>query len=111
MQELSLAEIGIAGEKHIESWLKGNGFTNLKKHSIDGEKTEIEADGKIENILVHILPFPANNPASRLNDDERTRFIIRAAKMHRVAYLASLGIDEEKELAGEITWEKLRLLD
>ena len=111
MHHLSMTEIADSGEKHMENWLVKNGFKNVKIHRGQGSLPEIEADGSMENILVHVKTVLTPGQHDKLNDEEKTKFIIRAARLERVGYLAYVVIDNDKNLSGEIAWEKLRLLD
>ena len=110
MTHLPEAEIDLAGQSHLEKWLQNNNFKKLKTYNAEGQFPEIEADGNMENILVGVKTIIAPEPADHLNDADKARLLKKAARLDRVAYVAYVTIDVEKQLAGEIIWEKLRLL-
>jgi len=107
MQTLKPSDIAHTGEKLVEEWLSENGFVNVLISADETGNNAIEANGSIENILVnvrtHVQPF---KPA-RISDDDRSKIKIAAEKLGRKAYVAYLVIDGEKNIVGDIGWERL----
>jgi len=107
MPELSLAEIELAGENHVQLWLTKNGYTNIEKELLPSKETEIKATGTVENILVQTRTFLEPHRPFKLSEYAIDKLIRRAVNMGRVAYAAYLIIDSNKDLVGEINWERL----
>jgi len=107
MPELSLAEIELTGENHVELWLTRNGYTNIEKEILPSKETEIRATGTVENILVQSRTFLAPHRPFKLSEYAIDKITRRAINMNRVAYVAYVMIDSNKDLVGEINWERL----
>ncbi|HMK05148.1 MAG TPA: hypothetical protein VK489_13180 [Ferruginibacter sp.] len=107
MPELSLAEIELAGENHVELWLARNGYTNIEKEILPSKETEIKATGTVENILVQMRTFLEPHRPFKLSEYAIDKFTRRAVNLSRVAYIAYIVIDNNKDLVGEINWERL----
>jgi|SRR5437868_9712666 len=107
MQTLKPTEIAEVGEQHVAEWLSENGFINVVKNSSLGGNDAIEANGSIENILVHVRTSIKPTSPREINEADKT--LIKSAAEHagRKAYVAFVVIDDEKKMEGEISWQRL----
>jgi hypothetical protein len=107
MASLETAEIMKEGAKHVENWLNKNEYTSVKKETWQTGSVDIQADSLGKNIFiqVHTVLHP-NEPVVLKGTD---KFAVKdlAARLNRVPYIAYLVIDENKNLVGEIDWERL----
>jgi hypothetical protein len=107
MGELGLTEITNMGMKHLENWLNQNGFTDIEIDNWQPGSVDVKAKGTVENILVQAktVEFPAEHSAAGGTD----KFALKdlAERLDRVPYMAFIVIDKNKELVGEIVWERI----
>ncbi len=107
MRNLEVAEIGQTAEKEVENWLITNGFINVLKINGQSGRTAIEANGTVENILVHIKTALDPNRPGKISEDEKNKLKLSSAKLGRKAYVAYVVIGEDNKVVGEISWERL----
>ena len=107
MENLKAAEIAQTGEKLVEEWLSENGFINVRINTDQDGSNAIEANGSIENILVHIRTAIQPARPGIISDDERARIKGTAESQGHKAYVAYVIIDADKNVVGEISWERL----
>jgi hypothetical protein len=107
MAVLDSTEIVLAGVKHLEDWLKGNGYTSIAIDIWQPGSADIQANGKGEKILLQART--ALHPAAKtlLNGTDKYALKEMAVRLKSIAYVAYLTIDQDKELIGEIIWERL----
>lgn len=92
-------QVNKIGEQIVYSWLKNHGFNTVYK--IEGLDFLV-AESTVRKILVHIktsqaqaLPFTQEDVASAIE---------AANKLYKEAWGATLKIDNNGNLAGEIIW-------
>ena len=107
MDNLKTAEIVQTGEKRVEEWLSENGFINVLNIADHRGNNTIEANGSIENILVHVRTRVQPDQPGRISDEDRVRIKVTAETLGRKAYVAYLVIDEDKNIVGEINWDRV----
>jgi len=107
MQTSKPSEIAQAGEKLVEEWLSENGFINVVNNGGENGNEAIEANGSIENILVHVRTHVQPFRPTRVIEEERNKIKATAENLGRKAYVAYVVIDNEKNIVGEIGWERL----
>jgi hypothetical protein len=107
MGNLSATEIEATGESHVEEWLIENGYNNIIKQTLFPGEREIKADGSVETILIQVRTFVYPDIPFKLNETETHKIRLRASINKNAAYAAYVVIDEDKKLAGEITWQRL----
>jgi len=101
---MTTAEIGYAGERHVEAWLRSK---NYVCHPKAADSSDIEGIGTTGSVLVRVMTGQAPNAAPEISAEERLSLIERAAKLGRTAYLARVQIDERGRLLGTIGWTRL----
>jgi hypothetical protein len=106
MVDLELTEITMAGVQHLENWLTENGYSSTIDIWQPGT-ADIKADGKGENILIQAKTVLHPNEQLPLNGTDKFALKEMAARQERIPYIAYLVIDDEKNLVGEIIWERL----
>lgn len=107
MGKLSATEIEATGESHIEEWLIENGYSNIMKQTLFPDEREIMAVGNVETILIQVRTFVYPGTPFKLTETETHKIRLRASINKNVAYAAYVVIDENKNLVGEIIWERL----
>ncbi len=107
MENYYLPDINPVGQKHVESWLSANGYSDITTEQLQLNEYGFIARGSVEGILVQIRTFLHPQRTFRLSDFEINALSIKAVKLGLVAYAAYVTIDEENNLAGDITWERL----
>ncbi|MGC4101981.1 hypothetical protein [Ferruginibacter sp.] len=107
MGALETAEIVLAGAKHVEDWLSKNEYTSVKKEFWQKDSIDIHADSAGNNIFiqVHTALQPNGLPVLKATDKFAVKEI--AHRMERTPYMATLVIDDHKNLVGEIVWHRL----
>lgn len=108
MNELTLAEIELTGENFVETWLAENGYSNITKAVVHSNTKEIRANSKLEGIIVQVKTFLHPARPFKLSEYEAHKITLRASRNKNTAYAAYVVIDSNKELVGEIQWERLR---
>jgi hypothetical protein len=107
MQTLKPSDVAQTGEKLVEEWLSENGFINVLINTTDSSSSAIEANGTIENILVHVRTHVQPFRPGRIMEEQRNKIKITAESLGRKAYVAYVVIDADKNIVGEISWERL----
>ena len=108
MQTLKPTEIAQVGEKLVEEWLSENGFIHVAgKPGPSNDGNVIEANGSIENILVHVKTTMRPAGPEKISEDERSHVKKIAENGGRKAYVAYVVIDSDKNVVGEISWQRL----
>ena len=107
MLNTELPEIELTGEKLVELWLSGNGYTNIYKENLQIREIVIIATGTLETILVRVRTFVHPQRPYKLSEYDIDKITRRASKLNQIAYAAYVVIDEYKNLVGDINWERL----
>jgi hypothetical protein len=107
MQTLKPSDIAQTSEKLVEQWLSENGFINVLINAAENGSSAIEANGSIENILVYVRSHVQPFRPGRLNEEDRNKIKTSAESLGRKAYVAYLVIDADKNIVGDISWERL----
>jgi len=107
MVDLDFTEITMAGIQHLENWLRENGYESISVDTFQPGFAEIKADSKVENILLQAKTVLYPNEHSELNGTDKFALKDLAARTGRAPYVAYLVIDEDKNLVGDINWERL----
>jgi hypothetical protein len=107
MPDLETTEITKASVPHLENWLILHGYSNLIVDEWLPGSIEIKANGLTENILVQVKAVLHPNEQASLNGTDKFALKELATRLERKAYAAYLVIDKDKNLIGEIVWERL----
>jgi hypothetical protein len=107
MVKLDVAEISMTGDKLVEDWLINNGFSNVLNKTGQTGANGIEANGTIENILVLVNTSMEHAGPGKITDDDKVQLKLNAAVLTRKAYIAYVVIDPDKNIVGEIVWQRL----
>lgn len=107
MNNSVLTEIKLAGEKQVKGWLTENGYFNIVPEVLNTNEVCLAATGSIENILVQVRSFLHPHRPFKLSDFETDILVRRAIKKKLIAYVAYVAVDENGNLCGEISWERL----
>lgn len=107
MGKSNLPEINHVGEKLVEKWLFDNGYSSIIKEDIQLNETAFHATGQFQNILVKVKTVVHPNRPFKLSDYDIDILCRRGIKLNLVPYVAYLVIDNDGNLVGEITWERL----
>lgn len=107
MENYYLPEMNVIGLKHVENWLKENGYFDINKKLLQSNDFGFIAKGKIENICVQIRTFLYPQRPFKLSDFEINALSVKAVKLGLVAYAAYVIVDEKDNLAADIIWVRL----
>ena len=107
MVHLPLTEITMAGVQHLENWLTENGYSSSAPEIWQTGTADIKADSKQENILIQVKTVLHPNDYVLLNGTDRFALKDMAERLGRTAYVAYLAIDDDRNLVGEIVWQRL----
>ena len=107
MANSELPEIKLTGEKHVETWLIENGYTDVLIETLKSDEYALNASGKIENILVQVRTFLHPHRPFKLSNYEVDLISRRAAKLKLVAYAAYVILNTDGNLNEDIIWERL----
>ena len=102
-----MEEIACTGVKQVEMWLANNSFINLFNASDQTGGQDIGANGSVEDILVHVETVLQPNVPVKIGDEGSIKLKEKANLLGRKAYVAYLVIDSNKNLVGEICWQRL----
>jgi len=105
-KELTAAEIGNYGERHVTNWLSAKGFRCYQNTQQPG-CTDIDAKGNPTCLFVQVKTAIYPSLPASLSADERTAIVRRANNNNREAWLAQVSVSKDGNLIGEITWTKL----
>jgi len=103
----SLSDIGRAGEKYVEEYLKTHSFTNINQDIWQYGESNIKADSFGEKILVQVKTSIFPSEPVEITGEERIKIISRAVSIKRKPYAAYVKIDWVKRLLESIRWEKI----
>ena len=107
MSNSETSNITTAGEGHVEKWLSGNGYNSIIKDIAGPGPEAIEANGTIENILVIVKTAVTPNQPVEITRAQKNAIKTRAEQSDRKAYIAYVIIDANKDIVGEIIWERI----
>ncbi len=107
MNNFVLPEIKLAGENQVKQWLTENGYSNITPIVLNTNEACLTATGILENILVQVKSFLHPHRLFKLSDFETDILVRRAIKKKLIAYVAYVAVDENGNLCGEISWERL----
>ena len=107
MGNLTSEKLELTGENHVEAWLKENGYENIVRAEAAPAEREIRATGTLGDMLIQVRTFLHPNRPFRLSEYESHKLALRAARIKNSASAAYVVVNEEGELVGEITWERL----
>ena len=107
MSNSETSNITTAGEGHVEKWLSGNGYNSIIKDIAGPGPEAIEANGTIENILVIVKTAVTPNQPVEITRAQKNAIKTRAEQSDRKAYVAYVIIDANKDIVGEIIWERI----
>lgn len=99
---MSATEIIENGEKLVKAWLKSNGFFRINTLREGGNHIDIEADGKISRIIVH------------LTIEKGQEFLLEGFQeqeiykhVNREPWVATLHVNKNGELDETILWKRI----
>ena len=107
MVHLPLTEITMAGVQHLENWLTENGYSSSAPEIWQTGTADIKADSEKENILIQVKTVLHPNNHILLNGTDRFALKDMAERLERIPYVAYLTIDDDRNLVGEIVWQRL----
>ena len=107
LENYYLPEISLVGRQHVETWLRENGYVDIKKEMLQFNEFGFTGKGKIEGILVQIRTFLHPQRPFKLSDFEINALCAKAANQGLVAYAAYVIVDDKNNLAEDIQWERL----
>ena len=107
MGELVPTEITTMGAKHLEDWLNQNGFTDIEIDSWQAGSVDMKAKGSVEDILVQVRSVQLPAAHSPISGTDKFALKDLAERLERIPYTALIVIDNNKELVGEIIWERV----
>lgn len=100
------ADIAEYGERHVEAWLKEQGYHCFVGKPHHGE-TDIEARGEENTMIVHVMVSLEPKPVPEISTSSRARVVTRAMSLGCDAWLAKVQVGPSGELFAPIEWEKL----
>lgn len=107
MANLEPADIGHAGEKHVENWCISKGFRNVIRNTWQPGGVDIQADGGTNNnIIIQVKSAISPNQPIAITDQEKAAIIARGKKLSRIPYGAYVTMDANTKLIGEISFVK-----
>lgn len=95
------------GLKHLENWLIENAYSNIVIEKFEAGEADIHARGSTENIIVKLKTVLYPDEKATLSRTDKFALKELATKLEKIAYVANLVIDKDKNLIGEIVWERL----
>ena len=107
MRAFEITEMIQAGIDHIEKWLQQNGYTLMGIEAWQAGSADIKADGAVENIFIQVQPVSYPDAKKPLNATDRFAIKDMAERLKRIAYIAYMVIDDNKNIVGEIIWERV----
>ena len=100
------ADIIESGLQHVETYLKGTGYTCHHTPAHHGS-VDIEARGEDDKLYVHVMSTLAPTAVPDISTSDLARVLSRAMTMGYDSWLAKVQVDAEGELVGEIQWSQL----
>ncbi len=107
MNNPDIPEISRIGEKHVENWLIENGYSHFKIDRLRTNVRALQATGNMQSVLVLVRTVLHPHRPLKFSDYEIDFLTRRAAKKQLVAYAAYVVLNDNQDLAGEISWERL----
>jgi hypothetical protein len=95
------------GIKHLENWLIENTYSDIVIEKFEADEADIHANGSTENILVKVKTVLYPDEKALLSSTDKFALKELANRLEKIAYVAYLVIDKDKNLIGEIVWERL----
>lgn len=102
-----VTELVQAGIGHLKQWLQEHGYTDIKTNVWQPDSADIMAKGPKDEILVQVKAVAAPGQQDQLNATDKFALIEMAARLERIPYIAYIVVDDNKNLVGEIVWERL----
>lgn len=107
MANLESADIGHAGEKHVENYCISKGFKNVIRNTWQPGGVDIQADGGANNnIIIQVKSAISPNQPATVTDAEKAAIVARGKKLNRIPYAAYVLMDSSTKLIGEIKFLK-----
>jgi hypothetical protein len=100
-------EITTMGAKYLENWLNQNGYTDVEIDSWQQGSVDIKATGTVENIIVQVRTVQLPDEHQPTSGTDKFALKEIAERSERVPYSAFITMDENKEIVGEIIWERV----
>lgn len=107
MKNPDLPELNRIGEKHVVDWLAENGYWDIKIDKLRTNLNALQASGKMQSVLVLVRTVLHPHRPLKYSSHELDILTRRAVEKQLVAYAAYVSIDNNNDLAGEISWERL----
>jgi len=107
MGAFEITEMVQSGIKHIENWLKQNGYTLKGIEAWQQGSADIVADGPVANIFIQAQTVAHPDKPAFLNGTDKFAVKDIAQRLERIPYIAYLVIDHDKNLVGDIVWERI----
>ena len=107
MGQLAPTETTTMGAKHLENWLNQNGYTDVEIDSSQQDSVDIKATGTVEHILVQVRTVQLPGQHQPISGTDKFALKEIAERSKRVPYSAFITIDENKNIVGEIIWERV----
>ena len=104
---MGLTEIASLGAKYMENWLNENGYTDIEIDNWQAGSVDIQAKGKLENILVQVKTVQLPGEKVPLSGTDKFALKDLASRLERIPYAAFITIDEGKNQVGETAWERV----
>ncbi|HEY1082007.1 MAG TPA: hypothetical protein VGE29_07085 [Prosthecobacter sp.] len=102
---LTPTDIADYGERHVEKWLKENGYRCY--HNTRQGAKDLEARSSELNMLVHVNASLEPKPAPTLSHSDHDSVCARAMMLGFDPWLAQVQIDRHGDLYHDIVWTKL----
>ena len=107
MGAFEITEMVQSGIKHIENWLLQNGYTLTGVEAWQHGSADIKADGPGANIFIQAQTVAHPGTPALLSGTDKFAVKDIAQRQERVPYIAYLVIDHDKNLVGDILWERI----
>lgn len=102
-----VTELVQAGIEYLKQWLVKHGYIEIKTNIWQPDSADILAKGPTEEIFVQIKVATDPGKHVLLNATDKYALIEMAARLERIPYVAYIVVDNDKNLDGEIVWERL----
>lgn len=102
-----VTELLQSGIEHLKQWLVKHGYMEIKTNIWQPDSADILAKGPTEEIFVQIKAAAHTGGHVLLNATDKYALIEMAARLERIPYIAYVVVDTDKNLVGEIVWERL----
>lgn len=107
MADLELTEILQTGILYLKNWLNENGYQSIEVSIWQSDSVDIKANSKNQNILIQLKAIM--QPGENVKPNATDKFAMKelAERLKRIPYIAYITIDRDKNIVGEIIWERL----